>query len=107
MQFTPTPVTDFLCGRGPGFGREGGSLFYQEAGHEYQIFAEVGMDGGYFFRVEEMGALNLALQLEPIEQKLRIARNILRAFQAQKIGCQILYGYHPVELEKVVPREPE
>ena len=97
----------FAVRGGPGLGREGGSLFYQEDGHEYQIFAEVGMDGGYFFKVEEMGTLNLALQIEPIEQKLRIARNILRAFQAQEIGCQILYDHHPVELEKAVLGEPE
>jgi hypothetical protein len=87
----------FVLVPGPRFNHNESSLLYREDGHEYQIPTEQGVHGERYFSIEGMGSLSFVLSIQPVEEKIRIARNIRDGLISQGFDCQVLYGHRPVD----------
>ena len=87
----------FVLERGKTFNHVMSSLVYKEDGHEYHIPTEEGANGERYVFVEDMGALSPVLGVLPLQEKLRIARNIRDALLSQNFDCQVIYDHHPVD----------
>jgi hypothetical protein len=70
-------------------GRDG--LIYEEPGRRFLVSA---MEGdGYTILVEQMGDADFALDALPVDEKLRIARNIQHALTDRKIDVEVVYQH--------------
>lgn len=87
----------FALLRGKGYNHNESSLVYREDGHEYEILTEVGVHGERYFSVENMGSLSFVLGIQPIEEKIRIARTIRDVLISQGFDCQVLYEDRPLD----------
>ena len=87
----------FVLLRGKGYNHNESSLLYKEDGHEYEILTEVGVHGERYFSIESMGSLSFVLAIQPVKEKIRIARNIRDALLSQGFDCQVLYGHSPLD----------
>jgi len=94
----------FLSGRrfsnikGPNFAiRRGapGSLMYEESGESFLVNTADG-EGSYIVQIENMGAVDLKLDVLPVAEKLRIARNIRDALLRKGVNAEVLYEHRPV-----------
>ena len=66
-------------------------MIYQESGGSYLINASDG--DGYSILVEDMGAVDLRLDMLPTAEKLRIARNIRDALLQKSIDVEVIYKH--------------
>jgi len=68
---------------------------YEESGESFLVNAPNG-DGSYIVQIEDMGAVDLKLDLLPVTEKLRIARNIRDALLRKGVDAEVLYEHRPV-----------
>jgi hypothetical protein len=70
-------------------GRDG--LLYEEPGRKFLVSVVEG--GGYSIHIEQMGEADFTLDRLPVEDKLRIARNIRGALLGKGIDAEIVYEH--------------
>ncbi len=91
---------NFSCLRGSTFtvqqgGR--GALLYRESGNDYLISAPDG--GGYSIVVEEMGDADSSLNRLPVNEKVRIAKNIRDVLLKAGVSAEVIHEHRILAAE--------